>query len=111
MSMTLKRTSLDDYAVLDIEGEIDVSTADELRSALGGLIEAGDTRILVDLQDVQFMDSTGLGVLVSSLKRARGEGGDLRLVVKSERLTTLLRITALEQVFTIGQTPQDAVAG
>jgi anti-sigma B factor antagonist len=96
--------------VVDVAGEIDVSTADELRQRLTGHLDEGRTDLVVNLSGVEFMDSTGLGVLVGVLKRTRSVGGRLQLVVASERLSTLLRITALEQVFTIRPTVEDATA-
>lgn len=98
------------HTVVDVEGEIDVATADELRHRLTGHLDEGRTDLVVNLSGVQFMDSTGLGVLVGVLKRTRSAGGTLQLVVASERLSTLLRITALEQVFTIRHSVDEATA-
>jgi len=96
--------------VLRVAGEIDVSSADRLRERIALLLSEGRTDLVVDLTGVTFMDSTGLGLLVGTLKRVRGAGGRLVLVVDSERLLKVFRITGLTQVFTITGSLEDALA-
>jgi len=100
-----------EQTVVDVVGEIDVSTADVLRERLLDLLEHDRTDLVVDLRRVAFMDSTGLGVLVGTLKKVRLLGGRLQLVIDSERLLKVLRITALLQVFTVRTTVEEALAG
>jgi anti-sigma B factor antagonist len=90
--------------VVQVTGEIDVYTAPLLREELASLIGAEHRELLVDLTGVGFMDSTGLGVLVGALKKVRTLGGDLQLVISSEKVLKVFRITALTQVFTIHET-------
>ncbi|WP_456820273.1 STAS domain-containing protein [Cellulomonas sp. URHB0016] len=97
--------------VVDVVGEIDVSTADVLRERLLDLLDQDRTDLVIDLRGVRFMDSTGLGVLVGTLKKARLLGGRLQLVIDSERLLKVFRITALLQVFTVHATLEDALTG
>ncbi|GIG22157.1 anti-sigma-B factor antagonist [Cellulomonas chitinilytica] len=110
--MDVKVTSRDvgDQTVVDVVGEIDVSTADVLRERLLDLLDHDRTDLVVDLREVRFMDSTGLGVLVGTLKKVRLLGGRLQLVIDSERLLKVLQITALLQVFTVHATVEDALA-
>lgn len=96
--------------VVHVGGEIDVASADRLREKVAHLLAAGRTDLLVDLTGVTFMDSTGLGLLVGTLKRVRLAGGRLDLVVDSERLLKVFRITGLTQVFTIHDSLDDALA-
>ncbi|MBO0899522.1 STAS domain-containing protein [Cellulomonas sp. zg-ZUI222] len=96
--------------VLHVTGEIDVASADRLRERVSVLLSDGRTDLVVDLTGVTFMDSTGLGLLVGALKRARLLGGRLVLVVDSERLLKVFRITGLTQVFTIHDTLVGALA-
>ena len=98
-----------DQTVVEVAGEIDVATADTLRERLGTLIDRQHVDLVVDLREVSFMDSTGLGLLVGTLKRVRTAGGRLQLVIDSERLLIVFRITALEQVFTIRPSLDDAL--
>ncbi len=96
--------------VLHVAGEIDVASAGRLRERLVLLLSQGRADLVVDLTGVTFMDSTGLGVLVGGLKRVRIAGGRLVLVVDSERLLKVFRITGLTQVFTIHDTLDAALA-
>ena len=85
-----------------LEGEIDVATSSELRTALAGLLDAGATSIIVDLTEVTFIDSSGLGVFVSTFKQLRSrDGGMLRLVGPTGNVRKVLEITGLDAVFAI----------
>lgn len=95
--------------VLEVAGEIDVSTADVLRDRLTELLDRDRTDLVIDLRGVRFMDSTGLGLLVGTLKKVRLAGGRLQLVIDSERLLKVFRITALLQVFTVHETVEAAL--
>ena len=97
-------------AVVEVGGEIDVYTAPVLRERLASLHEGGHRHLVVDLRAVRFMDSTGLGVLVGVLKRVRLAGGCLLLVIDSERILKVFRITALTQIFDIHATLDSALA-
>lgn len=96
--------------VVQVGGEIDVYTAPVLRERLAALHEKGRHELVIDLRAVRFMDSTGLGVLVGVLKRVRLAGGSLALVIDSERVLKVFRITALTQIFDIFETVADAIA-
>jgi anti-sigma B factor antagonist len=99
-----------DIPVLAVRGEIDVSTAPELRDRLVQINQRGTTTVVVDLSEVSFLDSTALGVLVSGLKRFRSAGGDLRLVVTGRSVSKVLEITGLHEVFKIYETAEAAVS-
>lgn len=99
----------DGTPVLEVRGEVDVSTAPELREKLLALAEQGRTIAVVDLSEVSFVDSTALGVLVSGVKRLRSAGGDLRLVVTQPRISKVFEITGLTDVFHIYATAEEAV--
>jgi anti-sigma B factor antagonist len=98
--------SLDDRAAADsvvvaVQGQIDVYTAHDLRDRLIGFVDGGERHLIVDLEGVEFLDSTGLGVLVGALKRVRAGDGSLQLVCSEERLLKIFRITGLDKVFLI----------
>lgn len=99
-----------DRTIVSVGGEIDVYTAPVMRDKLAALHDAGRTDLVIDLTLVRFMDSTGLGVLVGTLKRVRLAGGRLVLVIGQEKILKVFRITALTQVFTIFPTIDDALA-
>jgi anti-sigma B factor antagonist len=96
-------------AVLAASGEIDVATAPELHDHLGKLLQDSPELLVVDLADVSFIDSTGLGVLVGAVRDVRAGGGDLRLVVTQPQIIRLLEITGLDEVFNIRSSTSDAV--
>lgn len=86
-------------AVVKVGGEVDVYTAPKLREQIVALAGDGVVHLVADLSDVEFLDSTGLGVLVGGLKRLRTAGGSLGLVMTTERITRIFRITGLTAVF------------
>src|ERR1017187_1881398 len=87
------------WLVVHVIGELDVSTAPGLRRPLGALVENGHNQLILDLSQMHFMDSSGLGNLVSALKRVRVGDGRLALVGLSPRTTTILRLTGLAPIF------------
>jgi len=98
----------DGIVVVDVGGAVDVYTAAQLRSALDAQIHQGRTRLILDFDDVDFLDSTGLGVLVARLKVVRVQDGWIRLVCSSEKILRVLRITGLDKVFPIVAAVEDA---
>lgn len=101
MEFTLVTRAVPDRTVLEVGGEVDVYTAPKLRERLAELVDGGARHLIVDLAKVDFLDSTGLGVLVGAMKRLKTVGGQLTLVCAREPLLKIFRITALDQVFTI----------
>lgn len=87
--------------VVAATGELDVTTAPELRERLTALIGAGSTTILLDLAGVTFVDSTALSVLVAALKRLRQADGDLQLSSPLPSVRRVFEITGLTRLFTI----------
>ncbi len=100
----------DGAAVLRVTGEIDVATAPRLREHVVTLVAEGETRLVVDLEGVDFIDSTGLGALVGALKRVRTHGGELAIVCTRSRLLKVFEITGLGRVFEVHDTVDAAVA-
>src|SRR5262245_56715996 len=88
-----------------LPGDIDTAPAWELKPQLLSEIRECGPNLILDLEAVQFIDSTGLGMLVSVLKEARQAGGSLRLVNLNREVMRLLQITGLERVFAIGGPP------
>ncbi len=111
MDLGLELSERDGYSVLAVSGEVDVATVPRLREQLHGLVAQGDTQIVVDLDAVEFLDSTGLGVLVGALKRVRSSGGELYLVCTQPRIRKVFEVTGLTKVFSIHDSVDEAVAG
>jgi anti-sigma B factor antagonist len=97
--------------VVEVSGEIDVYTAPRLRETLISLVDAGNYHLIVDMEGVEFLDSTGLGVLVGGLKRVRAHDGGIDLVCTQGRILRIFRITGLSKVFAIYDSVDDALAG
>jgi len=110
VDLSLSTRSVGDHTVVVVGGEIDVYTAPKLREQLIDLVSAGSYHIVVDMENVEFLDSTGLGVLVGGLKRVRAHDGSLRLVCTQERILKIFRITGLTKVFPIHASVDEAVA-
>jgi anti-sigma B factor antagonist len=100
----------DGFEVVDVEGEIDIYTAPRLRELLIDLAGQGHYQLVVNLDKVGFLDSTGLGVLVGGLKRVRPHDGSLDLVCTRERILKIFRITGLTKVFGIYPSVDQAIA-
>ena len=111
MELSLNHRTEGDYTVLEVGGEVDVYTAPKLRERLVELVGDGHHRIVVDMSKVEFLDSTGLGVLVGGLKRVRQHEGRLALVCNQERILKIFRITGLTKVFPIYDTLEEALQG
>src|SRR3984957_1224745 len=99
-----------DYTVVAVGGEIDVYSAPKLREKLINLVESGSYHLIIDMEAVEFLDSTGLGVLVGGLKRVRAHDGWIDLVCTQGRILRIFRITGLSRVFSIYETVPEAVA-
>ena len=101
MDLSLNTRQVGDHTVIEVGGEVDVYTAPKLRDCITELVGAGTYDIVIDLEAVEFLDSTGLGVLVGGLKKVRAHDGSLDLVCTQERLLKIFRITGLAKVFVI----------
>jgi anti-sigma B factor antagonist len=93
---------------LTLTGEIDVYTSPQLKQELIDAVDDGCMNVLVDLEGVAFIDSSGLGVLVSGLRRVKEQGGTMRLVSTREGILKIFRITGLDKVFPIFASAEDA---
>jgi anti-sigma B factor antagonist len=95
------RGGTSDAPELSIRGEVDVSTSAALREELYGMIDAGATRVHIDCAGMEFIDSSGLGVLVGALKRVRERDGEIILRGLNPSASKIFEITGLTQLFTI----------
>ena len=93
--------TVDGYMVIHVAGEVDLASAPALDEQIAALMAHGPQQLVIDLSEVTFMDSTGLGVLVKALKRSRETGTRLDLIVTSERVLKVFAITGLDTVLPI----------
>lgn len=97
--MRITVDELDEHHVaLRPQGRLDLVTASRLRNAVDDIVEAGRTGVVVDLSGVTFMDSSGLGMLIAGLKRARQAGGELRIAAPGAQVLTALELTKLTRL-------------
>ncbi len=110
MDLTLATSEVDGRTIVAVGGEIDVYTAPKLRDKITELVADGVYQIVIDMEAVEFLDSTGLGVLVGGLKKVRAHDGSLELICTQDRLLKIFRITGLAKVFVIHDSSDGALA-
>jgi anti-sigma B factor antagonist len=109
--MRLTEASVGDVTVLRLAGRLVLDDGDaRLRDVVNEVVALGRTRIVIDLGDVTYIDSCGLGVLIAKLVSVRNKGGDLKLARVSARSHRLLEICKLEGIFQVFESEADAVA-
>ena len=101
MSFTVKKHA--DVTILEVEGTLIVGNRQELKQKVLEELEAGTRKVLVDFEHTTYIDSSGLGVLVSLAKKIRELGGDLRLANLNDDLQTLFELTKLDTLFQISE--------
>lgn len=92
-------------------GRLDLLTGSVVRQSVAQTIAAGNRRLIVDLAEVSFMDSSGLAALISGLKAARLAGGDLRIARLTDQVHQLFELTGLNRVLRPYATVEEALAG
>ena len=108
--MDIATREQDNVLIFDIKGELDAKAAPDLKERLSERINAGYHRVLVNLSDISYLDSAGLGVLVSGLKIATRQNGDLRMWGLQEEVKNIFQLTRLNKVFQIFDTEEQALA-
>lgn len=111
IDIKVETRAVGDWVVVDVEGEVDVFTAPKLREAIIGLLDDGNERLIVNLERVDFMDSTGLGVLVGGLKRVKERNGELAIAGAQGTVLRVLNVTGLNAVFPMRDSVEAAASG
>jgi anti-sigma B factor antagonist len=107
MSFDVKKQ--DDITIIDVEGQLIVGNRQELKQKVLEELEGGARKFMVDFSNTGYIDSSGLGVLVSLSKKIREQGGELRLANLNEDLRTLFELTKLDTLFHIAADRQEAL--
>ncbi len=97
--------------VISVDGQLIVANRADLKLLVSEALERGDRKFLFDFSKTAYIDSSGLGALVSMSKRIREAGGDLRLAALNEDLRSLFELTKLDTLFAIAGTPAEALVG
>jgi anti-sigma B factor antagonist len=109
VGFAVEHSTENDLTVVTVHGEIDVFTSPGLRETLLDLIDGGALHLLIDLGDVTFLDSTGLGVLVGAYHRLRARSGTMAFACATDRVQRVFRVTQLSKIFTLYPTLEEAV--
>jgi anti-sigma B factor antagonist len=96
-------------AVISMQGRFDAAAAPTFKEQIIEAISQGNVRLALHIAHVSFMDSTGLGALVSTLKAARKASGDISIIAPSAQVQKLLRLTAMDRVFKIVESEEEAL--
>lgn len=108
--MELRSRSENNATVLELSGRFDAHTASRVATALAEATRESPASVVVNLADVNFMDSTALATLVQGMKRCRQSGGDLRLCNLQQPVRIIFELTRLDKAFGIYATEADALA-
>jgi anti-sigma B factor antagonist len=100
----------DDWDLVELFGSLDMASAPRVRLEVHALLHSGRRKLLLDLRGIDFLDSTGLGLIVALRKRARTLDGELEIVVDSPRLRRIFEITDLDKAFVLYATPEALLA-
>ena len=109
MSFSLKKDK-SGVVIVGVDGQLIVGNRQELKQKVLDSLEGGTRRFVIDFTKTGYIDSSGLGVLVSLSKKVREQGGELRLAGLNEDLQTLFELTKLDTLFAITKTPAEALA-
>jgi anti-sigma B factor antagonist len=96
-------------ALVSVQGRLDAAAAPSFKEQISAAIGQGNVRLALHLAHVSFMDSTGLGALVSALKAARKANGDISIIAPSSQVQKLFRLTAMDRMFKIFETDDEAL--
>ena len=109
--MSFEVSKNDDVTLIEVEGQLIVGNRQELKQQVLEQLEEGDRKFVIDFAETGYIDSSGLGVLVSLSKKIREQGGELRLSSLNEDLRTLFELTKLDTLFRIADDKEQALEG
>jgi anti-sigma B factor antagonist len=92
-------------------GRLDVAGAPTLKEAISEALKGGPSKVVLDMEGVSFVDSTGLGSVIAALKQIRSSQGDLRLAAPNQQVRVVLELTTLDRVFPYFSTVEEALTG
>lgn len=109
--MSFEVSKSDQVTLIEVEGQLIVGNRQELKQQVLEQLEGGDRKFVIDFAETGYIDSSGLGVLVSLSKKIREQGGELRLSSLNEDLRTLFELTKLDTLFRIADDKEQALEG
>lgn len=109
MAFSVTSTDVSSVIVLRLQGDLDIHFAPRLEEEIGNHLSAGRFLVVLDLAEVSYVDSTGLGVMIGALKKLQAAGGGLVLAAPTTRILRVLQVTGLDGIFCVRQSVEDAV--
>jgi anti-sigma B factor antagonist len=111
MSLIVKTRKVDNIVVMDLSGKLTIGEpVMQMRDALRAQVAGGDSKFIINLGEVSYVDSSGLGELVSSYTTVRNKGGDVKLLKLTAKIKDLLQMTKLLTVFDVYDDEAKAIA-
>lgn len=108
--MPINKTRQSDIVICQLNGDIDINSSPDIRKNLDELTSKQEKKIILNLGNVSYIDSSGLATLVEMLKKTKKYGGELRLSNLADKVKSLFEITKLEKLFKIYDTAEEAIA-
>jgi len=96
--------------IIEVQGEIDVYTSPRVKETINELIEKEQYNLIINLEDVRYIDSTGLGVLIGALKKVREHNGSINLICTNPQIKKIFNITGLVKIFGIYKNQEEAIS-
>jgi anti-sigma B factor antagonist len=109
--LSIETDNRQSVSVMKVKGRVDSETAPELDDALTKLLQNNKNKIVLNLQDVNYMSSAGLRAMVKAYQSANKSGGDVRLAAVSEPIEVILRTVGMLQMFKMFSSSEEAAAG
>ena len=109
--LSIETDNTQTIAVMKVKGRVDSETVPEFDDALTKLLQNNKNKIILNLQDVNYMSSAGLRAMVKAYQSANKSGGDVRLAAVSEPIEVILRTVGMMQMFKMFSTSEEAAAG
>lgn len=107
--LSYERNKKDSVMVLKVKGNLDAMTAPEIRQEIEKIVDENCLKVVVDLSDLQLIDSSGVGAIVSLFKRIRTKGGNVKIAGIQGQPKEIFRLLGLEKAFGISKTVEEAI--
>ena len=108
--MDIKQSEANDFVIVGINGEIDINSSPQLRKSFAEIVDSGKTKIIIDFEEVAYIDSSGLATLIEMMQRLKRNQGVMHLIRMSDKIKGLFEITKLDKLFKIYSTQEEALA-
>ncbi len=107
--MDIEYRDLGDHKVINVSGEVDLYNVSELKKALFGITDGQNQSVIVDMRNVNYMDSSGIGALVAGMKKMKAHSGKFALMNIHDDVLNILKLATLDKFFTIYDNEDEVV--